>query len=192
MHGADGGGAELGRDGPGVTHPGGAVAAVLGTSAAAALWWLYFDVVAIVAEHRLANAEVGREQNEIARDSYSFLHFPMVAGIVMLAMGLKKTLAHVGDPLELIPAVALMGGVALYLLAHVAFRYRNIHTFNRHRSLVALLLIGLIALAQEIAALASLGILTGILACLIAYEAVRFSERREEIRHQLDRHPAPS
>ena len=49
----------------------------------------------------------------------------MVAGIVLFALGLKKTLAHVGDPLETIPAVALCGGVALYLLAHVAFRLRT-------------------------------------------------------------------
>ena len=48
---------------------------------AAALWWAYFDVVAIVAARRLARAAEGRERNEIARDSYSYLHLPMVAGI---------------------------------------------------------------------------------------------------------------
>ena len=108
-------------------------AAVLGIVVAAALWWLYFDVVARVAEHRLSNAEAGREQNEIARDSYSYLHFPMVAGVVLIALGMKKTLADVEDPLKLIPTVALLGGTAAYLLAHVAFRYRNIHTLNRQR-----------------------------------------------------------
>src|SRR5215207_7848282 len=92
-------------------------AAVLGIAVAAALWWLYFDVVALVAERRLSNAAVGREQNEIARDSFSYLHFPMVAGIVLLALGLKKTLEHVEDPLETVPAVATLGGVGLYLLA---------------------------------------------------------------------------
>ena len=65
-------------------------AAVLGIVVAAALWWLYFDVVALVAERRLSNATVGREQNEIARDSFSYLHFPMVAGIVLLALGLEE------------------------------------------------------------------------------------------------------
>ena len=104
---------------------------------AAALWWLYFDVVALVAERRLSNAEVGREQNEIARDSYSFLHLPMVAGIVLVALGLKKTLGDVDDPLKLVPAVALMGGAALYLLAHVAFRWRNIHRFSTQRLVCA-------------------------------------------------------
>src|SRR3954469_22081910 len=82
-------------------------AAVLGVAVAAALWWLYFDVVVIVATRRLARAKVGREQNSMARDSYSFLHFPMVAGIVLVALGMKKTLAHVDHHLELVPAAAM-------------------------------------------------------------------------------------
>src|SRR5947207_6355356 len=98
------------------------IAAVGGVLVAAALWWLYFDVVALVAERRLTKAREGRERNEIARDSFSYLHFPMVAGIVLVALGLKKTLADVGDELALVPATALLGGTAVYLLAHVAFR----------------------------------------------------------------------
>ena len=61
------------------------------------MWWAYFDVVALVAARRLAELPVGREQNEMARDSYSFLHFPMVAGVVLIALGLKKTIAHVDE-----------------------------------------------------------------------------------------------
>ena len=109
------------------------VAAVLGIAVAGALWWLYFDVVALVAERRLSNAAKGRERNEVARDSFSYLHLPMVAGIVLLALGLKKTLEHVDDPLKLVPAVAMLGGIALYLLAHVAFRWRNVHRFSTQR-----------------------------------------------------------
>src|SRR3954452_7992437 len=124
------------------------VAAVLGVFVAAALWWLYFDVVALVAERRLTNAKVGREQNEVARDSFSYLHFPMVAGIVLLALGLKKTIGHVEDPLKLVPAVALLAGTALYLLAHVAFRWRNVHRFNTARLLCALVLLALVPAAE--------------------------------------------
>ena len=69
----------------------------------------------------------------MARDSYSILHLPMVAGIVLVALGMKKTLGHVEDPLKLVPAAALLGGAAMYLLAHVAFRYRHIHTLNTRR-----------------------------------------------------------
>ena len=70
------------------------------------------------------------QQNEMARDSYSYLHFLMVAGIILVALGLKKTLEHVDDPLKVVPAFALLGGMACYLLGHVAFRYRHIHTIN--------------------------------------------------------------
>src|SRR3954447_9105156 len=127
-------------------------AAVAGTAVAAALWWLYFDVVALAAANRLAKAEAGRSQNEMARDSYSYVHFPMVAGIVLVALGMKKTLGHVEDPLKLVPAVALMGGTALYLLAHVAFRYRHIHTVNTRRLGLALLLVAFVPAAVEIPA----------------------------------------
>ncbi len=61
-------------------------AAVVGVMVAAELWWLYFDIVALVAERRLQNAEAGRQRNDIARDSFSYLHLPMIAGIVLFAL----------------------------------------------------------------------------------------------------------
>jgi low temperature requirement protein LtrA len=167
-------------------------AATLGVAVAAALWWLYFDVVALVAERRLSRAPVGREQNEIARDSYSYLHFPMVAGIVLVALGTKKTLAEVGDPLDAVPATALLGGAAAYLLAHVAFRLRNLHTLNKQRLACAVLLLALIPVAVELPALATLAILAGVLTALISYEALRFAEARDRVRHQLASELAPS
>ena len=149
------------------------------------MWWLYFDVVALVAERRLSNAEVGREQNEIARDSFSFLHLPMVAGIVLVALGLKKTLEHVDDPLKTIPAFALMGGAALYLLAHVAFRWRNIHRFSTQRLVCAVALLALMPLVLEVPAAVSVAIVVAALGAVIVYEVVHFAELREKMRHQL-------
>ena len=93
------------------------VAAVLGIVLAATLWWAYFDLSMLTAERRLSAAQ-GEEQVRLARDSYSYLHLPMVAGIIFAALGIEQTLAHVGEPLDTIPAVALCGGVALYLLGH--------------------------------------------------------------------------
>jgi low temperature requirement protein LtrA len=160
-------------------------AAVLGTAVAAAFWWLYFDVVALVAERNLVRAPVGQVQNEIARDSYSYLHFPMVAGIVLVALGMKKTLGNVGESLELVPASALLGGSALYLLAHVAFRWRNVHTVNRQRLVCALLLVAAIPAGVEFPSLVTLGGLAALLTALIAFEAIHFADARERIRHQL-------
>ena len=167
------------------------MAAVLGIAIVATLWWLYFDVVALVAERRLSEAAVGREQNEIARDSYSYLHFLMVAGVVLGALGLKKTIADVGEPLKTVPAVALLGGSALYLLGHVAFRLRNVGTLNRQRLLCAVGLLALVPVAVELPSLATLALLAGVLVALITYEAVRFADARERVRHQLARAPRP-
>ena len=160
-------------------------AAVVGTGIAAALWWLYFDVVALVAARRLAEAEVGRERNEMARDSYSILHFPMVAGIVLVALGMKKTLGHVEDPLQLVPATALLGGTALYLLAHVAFRYRHIHTFNTRRLALSVGLVAFIPGAVELPALLTLTVLACALALLIVVETRSYGESRHRTRQQL-------
>ncbi|MFN8122820.1 MAG: low temperature requirement protein A [Thermoleophilia bacterium] len=161
------------------------IGAIVGVALAAALWWLYFDVVALVAARRLERAAPGRERNEIARDSFSYLHFPMVAGIVFVALGVKKTLGHVGDPLHVEPAAALLGGIALYLLAHVAFRWRNVHRFSTQRLVVALAMIALIPAGAVMPALATLAMATGILAVMIVYEVVRFAELRTRLRHDL-------
>jgi low temperature requirement protein LtrA len=98
---------------------------------------------------------------------------------------MKKTLGDVGDPLEAETAVALLGGTALYLLAHVAFRLRNIRTLNVQRSLCAALLVALLPLATEIPALATVGIVAALLTAVITYETLRFAELRDRIRHQL-------
>jgi low temperature requirement protein LtrA len=161
-------------------------AAVLGIAVAGALWWLYFDIVALVAERRLSNAAVGREQNDIARDSFSYHHFPMVAGILLLALGMKKTLGDVDDPLKTIPAAAMLGGTAVYLLAHVAFRWRNVHRFSTQRLATAILLFALIPLATELDALLTLVLLAALLCALIVYETVQFADLRDRLRHQLD------
>jgi len=176
-------GAEAGVDAGVVT------AGVVGIVIAASLWWLYFDVVARVAEHRLSQAAPGREQNEMARDSYSYLHFPMVAGIVLMALGLKKTLGHVGDPLDAMPATALLGGAALYLLAHVAFRLRNVHTLNTPRLITAVLVVALIPVAVSVPALVTVSALAAILVVLITFETIRFAEARDRIRHQMEHEP---
>ena len=160
-------------------------AAILGLTVAAALWWAYFDVVAIVAERRLREA-TGSAQLKMARDSYSYLHLPMVAGIILFAVGVKKTLVDIGEPLAIVPAVALCGGVALYLVAHILFRLRNVHTLNRQRLVAAALLLALVPLAIEIPALMTLAAVASLCIGLIAYEAIRFAEARDRIRHAAE------
>ena len=164
--------------------PGIAAAAVAGIALIAAMWWTYFDVVALVSARRLARAPEGRIRNEMARDSYSYLHFPMVAGIVLVALGLKKTLGDVDGELEIEPAFALLAGIASYLLALVAFRWRHIHSINRRRLALALLLLALLPLAVQLPALATLAIVTSLLCALIAYDTISYGEGRWRVRHE--------
>ena len=161
-----------------------AAAAAFGIGLAAAQWWIYFDVVALVATRRLEQAEVGRVQNEMARDSYSYLHFVMVAGIVLVALGMKKTLGDVDEPLKTVPAFALLGGTALYLLGHVAFRYRNVGTINRQRLILGLALLAAVPLATEVPSLLALGIVTTLLWAMIGYETHRYGEARTRLRRE--------
>jgi low temperature requirement protein LtrA len=160
-----------------------AAAATLGIGVVAALWWTYFDIVALVSARRLIRAPEGKVRNELARDSYSYIHFLLVAGVILLALGLKKGLGHPTDPLEDVPAFALVAGVAVYLLGLVAFRYRHIQTINLHRFGIALLLFAIYPLATEVSALVMLVLLNVLLWTMIAFETRGYGEGRAEVRH---------
>jgi low temperature requirement protein LtrA len=158
------------------------VGALLGVAVAGALWWAYFDVVAAVGERQLTLAD-GLRRARLARDSYTYLHLPMVAGIVLLALGMKKTLAHVDHELAVVPAVCLCGGGALYLLALSAFKRRNVGSWNRPRLVAAALLAALVPLATGVPALAALTLVAAVTVALIAVEVVLYAEARRRIRH---------
>jgi low temperature requirement protein LtrA len=158
------------------------ICALLGIAVAAALWWTYFDVVAMVAERKLREADQATRAR-MARDSFSYLHLPMVAGIVLFAFGVKTTLAHVHAHLPSVPATALAGGVALYLLALSLLKRRNIGSFNLPRLAAAALLALLVPAVTRLPALASLGIVAAVMCGLVAYETWRYAEARDRIRH---------
>lgn len=158
------------------------VGAVLGIVVVSALWWLYFDVAAVFVRRQLAHA-TGLELAQFALRSYSYLHLPMVAGIVLFAFGLKTTLHHPDDALDTVPAAALCGGTALYLLAEVAFLYRTTGRVFRRRTLGAVVLLALVPVALSIRSLGALALVSAVCALVVAYEALRYREHRGRIRH---------
>ena len=158
-------------------------AALLGLVLAFALWWAYFDVVALAAERRFRSSE-GYERLRIARDSYSYLHLPMIAGIVLVALGVKKTLGDVDEPLKTIPSVALFGGVAMYYAGHLGFRLRNVHTLNRPRLVALVVCLALIPVGTEVDAIVALALAALVTSSVIAYETIRYAEARARIRHE--------
>jgi low temperature requirement protein LtrA len=158
------------------------VAAGLGIVVVAALWWLYFDVAAIIARSRLAEAS-GAALHRLALHSYSYLHLPIVAGVVLFALGLKTTLGDVGAELATVPAVGLCGGAALYLLGEIAFLFRATGRIFRRRSIGVLVLLALIPIALVIPALAALALVSGVCSSIVAYEALRYRDVRVRLRH---------
>jgi low temperature requirement protein LtrA len=158
------------------------VAAALGIVVVSALWWLYFDVAAIIARGRLMQA-TGLALHRLALHSYSFLHLPIVAGIVLFALGLKTTLDHVDEELATVPALALCGGAALYLLGDIAFLYRATRYLFRRRTIGAIVLLALFPVALAIPALAALALVSAVCSLIVAYEALRYREQRVVVRH---------
>ncbi|MFE4458181.1 low temperature requirement protein A [Nocardia tengchongensis] len=168
------------------------VGSMLGLGVAGLLWWAYFDVAALVVERAMHHAG-GERRIQIARNCYTFWHFPMIAGIVSMALGLKKVLNYVGgaqghslsDQLHGIPLFALYGGVVAYLVALVGFRHYATGKVLVPRLVTAVVLLALIPLASALPALAALGILCAVLLALIVFEVVRYAQPRDLIRHGL-------
>jgi low temperature requirement protein LtrA len=157
-----------------------------------ALWWAYFDVYAVLAQSQLSTTS-GATRARFARDVYTYLHLPMIAGIVLFALGLKKTIEEVGERLETVPAVALCGGLALYFLAHVALRVRQVHLIRRTtaerpawigpgRLFAGLAMIALVPAALELPALASLALVGVVCYALIAWDVLHYREHRTVVR----------
>ncbi|HEY0125835.1 MAG TPA: low temperature requirement protein A [Blastococcus sp.] len=170
-------------------------AAILGLLVSVALWWAYFDVVAPVAERELRRRE-GADRVRLARDSYTYLHFPMVAGVIYLALGVKKVAEYVGDeshhtltdPLPATALWALYAGVVAYLLAHLGFRLRNVGSINRPRAVVAVVLSLAPLAVGSLPALVALAVLAVVLVALIVFEVVRYAEARAAVRAEAAHH----
>jgi len=166
------------------------VASFCGIAIACALWWAYFDTVALAAEHVLSRSR-GDHRSVLAVHGFTYLHLPLVAGIILLALGLKKVLTYVGDTehhtladgLHGVGLFALYGGVVLYLLGHSGFGIRMFGTVKPHRLAAAAIIVLLIPVADRIPALAALGLLTAVLAVLTVVETIRYAELRYQLRH---------
>jgi low temperature requirement protein LtrA len=160
-----------------------AISAVLALIGSAGLWWAYFDVVAPVAHRRLGELR-GVARNTLARDSFAYLHLPMIVGIELFALGVEQVVGHVDEALKLEASAALFGGIALYLLAHVAFRLRNVGGLSRQRLAAAVALAACVPLGTELESPVALAVACAGIVALIAYETVRFGADRARVRHE--------
>jgi low temperature requirement protein LtrA len=165
-----------------------AVAATCGLGLAAAMWWMYFDVVAPVSERRLAEAK-GVERAKLATDTYTYLHLPLIAGIVLVALGMKKALLHVADTehyspsdgLHGLPVWALTCGAALYLVGLSSLRKRNLGSWNVQRLVVAAVLVAVTPALELVPATALLAVVAVATALLVTFERARFGAWRRQV-----------
>jgi low temperature requirement protein LtrA len=113
------------------------------------LWWLYFGSVA---EHSLLEIAEAEDPGSLARDAYTYLHLPIVAGIIMVAIADDLLVSHPGDHLSSTGIVMAVAGPAVYLLGENAFRWRMIGSVSRKRLLCVLALAILGALGGAMSA----------------------------------------
>ena len=155
----------------------------------AALWWLYFNLVAAIAERRLAQAE---HRTVLARDAYTYLHVAIVAGILLSAVGDELVIAHPTDELPSAELTAVVCGPALYLLAHVALRLRMTNAISTRRLAGALACLAVGGIGTFAPALVVSAMLLAVLvAVIVADQVVATRRRRRGQPSPLDRVVAP-
>jgi low temperature requirement protein LtrA len=156
------------------TGLGAAVVVALGVAllASTALWWLYFGQLAR-STARLIARSASDATGRVGRDVYTYLHLPIVAGIVLAAVGVELVIAHPDHDLHLAGAVVTLGGPALYLLGLIGNAARIGHPQQLPRVVAVALLIAAIVPAAHAPGLLILAILTGILVALAATEQIR-------------------
>jgi low temperature requirement protein LtrA len=159
------------------------VAAVLGLVVATSFWLAYFDFFSIRAQQLLADRS-GAQRIVVARDVYTYLHLPMVVGIVLFAFAMKQTLAHVGDELGTTAAFGLCFGSALYLGAYVAVGVRIARRLSRGRLVAAVVFASLLPVAVVVPALVALTLVALVWVVLHGYEIIWWRAARASTRAQ--------
>ena len=159
----------------------GASAAALGFGAAVALallaafvstvclWWLYFNYMARVLEEVLGEAE---RRTALGRDLFTYGHIPIIAGILLCAVGDDIVLEHPTEALPATETVVLVAGPTMYLLAFVLLRRLLIGGFAWRRAVgaAACVAIGILAHLAGPPALVTSGLLVAVLIGVIAHE----------------------
>ena len=162
------------------------VGALLAILLTIALWWLYFDVTAIAAEHHLAEAK-GERRAAMATDAYTYVHLLLVAGIVISALGVESVLSHIDDDhLGWFGASALFGGTSLYLAGHALFWKRVGGTWKVWRLAGGTALLALLPLGAIVQPIVALGIVVAIAVAVAATETQRYATKRAQVRENRE------
>jgi low temperature requirement protein LtrA len=158
-----------------------ALSVVVAFAGVAALWWAYFDFTAVAAERALRRASPGA-RGPLARDVYTYFHYPVVLGIIFYAVAAKKTLEHPLDPLSEAGRWALGLGIAAFFLGFALMRFRVIRRVAWERVAAAAISLVVAVTLDETDAIVTLGIVIVVLVVSVAIETARLHELRAQIR----------
>jgi low temperature requirement protein LtrA len=158
-----------------------ALSVVVAFAGVAALWWAYFDFTAVAAERALRRASPAA-RGPLARDLFTYFHYPVVLGIIFYAVAAKKTLEHPLDPLSDAGRWALGLGVAVFLSGFALMRFRVIRRIAWERLAAAAAVLVLAVALDGADAIVTLGVVIVVLAFAVAIETARLRELRAEIR----------
>lgn len=159
------------------------IAAVLGVGLSLLLWWLYFDVMSVAAD-RVMREATGDRRVKLAIDAYTYGHFPIVAGVVITAVGVEEVLAHAVESkaMGVFAAGTLFGGVALYIAGQIVFKWRLGMGISIPRAAAVVLLFAVWPVAAFGPALLGLAITVVLLVVLIGFEIIRYADTRSAVR----------
>jgi low temperature requirement protein LtrA len=156
---------------------------LFGVGLSICLWWLYFDMTALEAEHLFGKLQ-GKERASMATDAYSYLHLVIVAGIILFALGVETTLEHIDDPIRFgwFGAIHLLGGTALYLIGHALFWRRMSGRWTKSRLVTSSILVALVPVGAFIPPLAAMALTFAVCCGLVAYETTMYATQRATLR----------
>ena len=158
-----------------------ALSVVVAFAGVAALWWAYFDFTAVAAERALRRASpVAR--GPLARDVFTYFHYPVVLGIIFYAVAAKKTLEHPLDPLSEAGRWALGLGIAVFLCGFALMRFRVVRRIAWERLGAAALAVALAVIMDGPDAIVTLGAVIAVLVLSVVLESVRLRELRTTLR----------
>ncbi len=165
------------------------ISAMFGVTVVAALWWAYFDTLALALEQALHRTRQPQARAVLARDAYTYLHLPLIAGPILFALGLKRVLSGSAAPEtpagNLLPGFDLLvlhGGVALYLLTLVALGWRVLRVRRWPTVVGVLLLVLLVPVAAQVPELLALGHLTVVVLATTAAQTLVDASLRRQVR----------
>ncbi|MEU6075188.1 low temperature requirement protein A [Micromonospora sp. NPDC047074] len=166
------------------------ISAVLGIAVVASLWWAYFDTLALAMEQALHRTRDPDARARLARDVYTYLHLPLIAGVILFALGLKGLIQEGaapetpswGVPLPGFDLLALYGGVLLYGSTLIMLGRRALGVPRWPFVGGVVLLVLLVPVAARLPELVALAVLAATAVLVVAAQTVVDTHRRRQVR----------